>query len=67
MKRKANQKSHIPLWSDVSYEVEEISAAHGKTFYKTTVRERQFLRHDLLKVVSNNNNVFENIYIKSCW
>ena len=35
MKRKANQKYHVPLWSDVSYEVEEITTAHGITFYKT--------------------------------
>ena len=48
MKRKANQKSHVPLWSDVSYEVEEISTAHGITFYKTSARDRPFLRHELL-------------------
>jgi hypothetical protein len=34
MKRKANQKSHVSLGYDVSYEVEEISIAHGITFYK---------------------------------
>ena len=49
MKRKANQKSHVPLWSDVSYEVEGISTAHGMTFYKTTARDKPFLRHELLK------------------
>jgi hypothetical protein len=32
MKRKAHEKSHVPLWSDVSYEPEEISTAHGITF-----------------------------------
>jgi len=40
MKRKANQKSHVPLWSDVSYEVEEISTVHGITFYKN-ISQRQ--------------------------
>ena len=34
MKRKAHQKSHVPLWSDVSFAVEEISIAHGITCYK---------------------------------
>ncbi len=32
MKRKANQKAHVPLWSDISYEVEDITTAHGITF-----------------------------------
>ena len=49
MKRKANQKSHVPLWSDVSYAVEGISTAHGITFYKTSARDRPCLRHELLK------------------
>jgi len=49
MKRKANQKSHVPLWSDVSYEVEGISTAHGMTLKKTTTRDKPFLRHELLK------------------
>ncbi|MFM7989609.1 MAG: hypothetical protein ACKPKO_60880 [Candidatus Fonsibacter sp.] len=49
MKRKANQQSHVSLWFDVSYEVESISAAHGTTFYITTARDKQFLRHELLK------------------
>ena len=49
MKGKANQKSHVFPWSDVSYEVEDISTAHGISFYKTTARDKPFLRHELLK------------------
>ena len=49
MKRQAHQKSHVSLWSDVSYEVEDISTAHGISFYKTTARDKPFLRHELLK------------------
>ena len=49
MKRQAHQKSHVSLWSDVSYEVEDISSAHGISFYKTTARDKPFLRHELLK------------------
>jgi hypothetical protein len=49
MKRKANQQSHISLWYDVSYEVEEISTAHGITFYKATARDRPCLRHELFE------------------
>ena len=49
MKRKANQKAHVPLWSDISYEVEDITTAHGMSFYKTSARDRPCLRHELLK------------------
>ena len=49
MKRKANQKSHVPLWSDVYYEVAAISTAHGITFCKPSARDRPCLRHELLK------------------
>ena len=34
MKRKANHKSYIPLWSDASDVVEDISTAHGISFIK---------------------------------
>ena len=60
MKRKANQKSHVPLWSDVSSEVEDISTAHGITCYKTTARDTQFLRNELLtNNLKQSYNVFE--------
>lgn len=49
MKRKPNQKSHVSVWSDMSYEVVDIIHSHGITFYKTTAREKGFLRHELLK------------------
>ena len=53
MKRKANQQSHVPLWSDVSYEVEEISTAHGITFYKTSARDRPFYAMNFFFLKSN--------------
>ena len=38
MKRKQIQKTHVPLWSDIAYEVQDISHLHGNTFYKTVAR-----------------------------
>ena len=49
MRRQANQKSHISQWSDVSYEVEDRSTAHGISFYKPTTRDKEFVRPQLLK------------------
>ena len=62
MKRKANQTSHVPLWSDVAYEVESISIAHGITFYKTTARDRPCLRHELFW--KNNLKQSLNVFFK---
>ena len=49
-KRTKMQKSHVSVWSDIAYEVIDISHSHGITFYKTTAREKGFLRHELKKV-----------------
>ena len=48
-KRKLFDKSHVSKWTDQSYKVEDITRSHGITFYKTTARERPFLRHEILK------------------
>ena len=47
MKRSKTQKAHVSLWSDMSYEVLEITHSHGITFYQTTAREQGFLRHEI--------------------
>ena len=51
MKRKTKHKSYVSLWSEVSYEVEDITTAHGISFFikETTARDKPFLRHELLK------------------
>ena len=46
-KRKPFEKSHGSVWSDASYTVEGISHAHGLTFYKTSNRQRPFLKKQL--------------------
>ena len=48
-KKQLFDKSHVSKWTDQSYKVEAITRSHGITFYKTTARERQFLRHEILK------------------
>ncbi|MFM7985546.1 MAG: hypothetical protein ACKPKO_40160, partial [Candidatus Fonsibacter sp.] len=47
--KKLVDKSHVPKWTDQSYKVEDMTRSHGIAFYKTTARERPFLRHEILK------------------
>ncbi|MFM7979349.1 MAG: hypothetical protein ACKPKO_08550, partial [Candidatus Fonsibacter sp.] len=50
MKRKANQKAHVPLWSDNSYEVERYNKCSWYIiFIKLQPETDTFLRHELLK------------------
>ena len=49
-KRKPNEKANVSLWSDISYEIEAITVSHGMRFYKTSSRNRPYLRHEILKV-----------------
>ena len=49
-KRKPNEKANVSLWSDIFYEVEAITVSHGMRFYKTSPRNRPYLRHEILKV-----------------
>jgi hypothetical protein len=50
-KRLANEKGHVSLWSDEKYDVEAITNSHGMKFYKTSFRDRPYLRHEILKVI----------------
>jgi len=49
-KRKPNEKANVSLWSAESHPVEDITETNGMKFYKTTGRDRPFLRHEILKV-----------------
>ena len=49
-KRKKEDKAHVSVWSDATYEIKDIIYKNDVKFYITTAREDGFLRHELLKV-----------------
>ena len=48
-KKKVGEKERTSVWSDISYEVEDVFESHGQTFYKVS-NGRDHSRHELLKV-----------------
>ena len=48
-KKKVGEKERTSVWSDVSYEVEDVFESHGQTFYKVS-NGKDHSRHELLKV-----------------
>ena len=48
--KKRFQKERHPHWSNEVYTVENIEHSMGQPFYKTTSRERPYMRHELLKL-----------------
>ena len=49
-KKKINEKERTSHWSDDSYDIEKIGKSFGQTYYKLKNINRQYLRHELLKV-----------------
>lgn len=49
-KKKQFDKEHVPVWSKIDYEVENIEETRGQQFYKLIGLTRSFMRHELLKV-----------------
>jgi len=49
-KRKINEKERVSVWSDNSYEVVGIIKSHGQNYYKLNGLDKQYLRHEILKV-----------------
>lgn len=49
-KKAITEKERTSNWSNETYEVEGIEKKLGQTYFKTTKRERLYLRHELLKV-----------------
>ena len=47
-KKKIGEKERTSVWSDVSYEIEDVFESHGQTFYKVSGKDHS--RHELLKV-----------------
>ena len=52
IKKKKYDKEHVSVWSKDQYDVEDKTISHGQTFYKTSVGNRPFMRHEILKVAS---------------
>ena len=46
--RRPVDKSHVLVWSDAAYEVENIPHSHGLTFYTTSARYSTFLCNDFI-------------------
>ena len=51
-KQTQNKKENVSNWSEDKYKVESISTNFGQKYYHLEDLEREFLRHDLLKVPS---------------
>jgi len=49
-KRKPGEKVNVSVWSNEIYTVEDVSEIHGINFYKTSQRDRPYLRHEILLV-----------------
>ena len=49
-KKKLFDKARVSVWSSNTYDIESINYNHNQTFYKTTAGDRQYMRHELLKV-----------------
>ena len=49
-KKKVFEKERIPVWTELSYEVEDIKDERGQEFYYLNGYHRPLLRHELLKV-----------------
>ena len=49
-KKKVGEKERTSVWSENSYEIEDIHNDKGFVFYKLVGFEKQYLRHELLKV-----------------
>ena len=49
-KKKVGEKERTSVWSENSYEIEDIHNDKGLIFYKLVGLEKQYLRHELLKV-----------------
>ena len=45
-------KENISTWSKNSYEVTDIIESKGQTLYKTTARDRPFIRSEILALES---------------
>ena len=49
-KKDKMDKERVGVWSKDSYEVERITESEGQNLFKTTHRERPYLRHELLLI-----------------
>ena len=49
-KKKVFEKERIPVWTELSYEVEDIKDERGQESYYLNGYHRPLLRHELLKV-----------------
>ena len=49
---KTFDKDHKLVWSEDSYEVDNIDESHDQRFYKVKDNVRPFMRHEILKVPS---------------
>ena len=52
-KKKVFEKERIPVWTELSYEVEDIKDERGQEFYYLSGYHRPLLRHELLTVRAN--------------
>ena len=53
-KQTQQKKEHLTNWSDEKYKVESTSTSFGQKYYHLEGEKRIFLRHDLLKAPSPN-------------
>ena len=49
-KKRTGEKERTSHWSDNSYEIEKIGKSLGQDYYKLKGLDRQYLRHELLKL-----------------
>ena len=50
MKKKNFQKERVPVWSEATYTVEEITENFNQKFYHLSSKTKPFLRHEILKI-----------------
>ena len=49
-KKRTGEKERTSHWSDNSYEIEKIGKSLGQNYYKLKGLDRQYLRHEILKI-----------------
>ena len=49
-KKRTGEKERTSHWSDNTYEIENMGKSFGQTYYKLKNIDRQYLRHELLKL-----------------
>ena len=50
-KKTIREKERTSYWSEIVYEIVGMRTSMGQTFYKLSGLDREYMRHELLKIV----------------